>query len=123
MRLDVIGAALLSCDGTQNIHTNYNPGTQVTSVVCLADAVTVRITERVLHEKYILAIKDLDPETVEQIERTVEEALYGQNRSADFKSGSNKGLREDDGCNGKTHAERSQDQNYGGLLSFSRAPV
>ena len=59
---------------SQRIYTTYNPATELTSVTCDADVITLGITLNVLKGLFNEALAKLDAKTANEIRLTTERA-------------------------------------------------
>lgn len=75
MRIDVIGSPDIYVDGKQNINVSHLPNTDITTIICHADVVTVGIAIRVLSQKFEEAIEQLPEGDIHTLQVAIEEAV------------------------------------------------
>lgn len=68
---------------SQRIHTSYNPVTELTSVTCDADVITLGITLSVLKGLFNEALSKLDAETANEIRVVTERAALNNEEYRD----------------------------------------
>ena len=75
MRVEVIGSPELCLDGKQVIHVSHTEATDITTILCNADLVTVGIAAHTLKKKFDEVASSLSPTDLEMLTLAVERAV------------------------------------------------